>query len=73
MKKQSGPTIAPVGAIWVCTACGKTTRDRYGIDESSAIGWDASCMLNSILCRDDETLVKKGSRVTSCEPLEGAK
>ena len=38
--------IAPVGRIWVCRACGKTARDKYG--ESG--GWDESCMLNAVLC-----------------------
>lgn len=35
--------IAPDGKLWLCYACGKTTRDRYG--ESG--GWDEACALNS--------------------------
>lgn len=38
--------IAPEGSIWVCTACGKTSNDKYG-DPGS--GWDVSCMMNSVL------------------------
>lgn len=39
--------FAPTGAVWVCGACGKTSKDRYGDGRSS---WDESCMLNAILC-----------------------
>lgn len=35
--------IAPEGKLWVCHACGKTAKDRYGEEG----GWDESCMLNS--------------------------
>ena len=44
--------IAPEGQVYVCGACGKRSRDRYG---SARIdyGWDESCMLNSVLCYDD--------------------
>ena len=36
---------APVGKIWFCMMCGKTTKDCYG----GARGWDESCVLNCIL------------------------
>lgn len=39
--------IAPVGQIWVCAACGKTSRDQYG---DKGTRWDESCVLNSVLC-----------------------
>ena len=35
---------APEGQVWVCAACGKQSRDRYGY------GWDESCMLHAVLC-----------------------
>lgn len=67
---------APEGAIWVCGACGKTAQDRYGLEGQHDRGWDESCMLHSILCRNDETL-KRGpdgiGRVTSAEPFEEKK
>jgi hypothetical protein len=50
--------IAPEGKIWVCGACGKTTKDKYAGER----GWDESCMLNAILC-DPEKLVWKDGRV----------
>jgi len=43
---------APEGKMWVCHACGKFSKDRYGDGESS---WDESCMLNSVL-HDTNTL-----------------
>jgi hypothetical protein len=40
--------IAPPGTIHVCGACGKTARDKYGMER----GWDESCMLNAVLCKE---------------------
>ena len=37
--------IAPEGSIWVCIACGKYAKDKFGNER----GWDAGCMLNSSL------------------------
>jgi hypothetical protein len=42
--------LARPGTLWVCGACGKTARDRYGEEGSS---WDESCMLNSWLCTEE--------------------
>lgn len=57
---------APAGAIWVCGACGKTARDRYGSDNPR---WDVSCALNAILC-DEATLVRnEDGRVVKADPL----
>lgn len=39
--------MAPDGQIWVCGACGKTSKDRYG---DPGKNWDEACMLNSVLC-----------------------
>lgn len=46
--------IAPEGQIWVCAACGKRSRDRYG-EQRIDSGWDESCMLNSVLCHDQQS------------------
>jgi hypothetical protein len=43
--------IAPAGTIWVCGACGKTSRDRYG--DADSRGWDSSCMLHAVLCHEE--------------------
>ena len=61
--------IAPAGAVWVCGACGKTARDRYGIEGEHSRGWDESCMLNAVLC--DEASIKRTDqgRVCSAAPF----
>lgn len=47
---------APEGEIWVCVACGKTSKNR--IDGISK-GWDESCFLNSILVKEDMCIFSK--------------
>ncbi len=60
--------IAPPGAVFVCVACGKRSRDLYG-NQRLDYGWDVSCVLNSMLCVE-ETLVMNGGRVSSADPWE---
>ena len=50
--------ISPEGKVWVCMACGKYTKDRFGDD----FGWDASCVLNSALF-DMKNLIIENGRV----------
>ena len=46
----SGTELAPHGKVWVCQACGKRSRTRYGFDTKKNRvcdhGWDESCMMN---------------------------
>lgn len=51
--------------IWVCSACGKRSNDKYGIDYIDK-GWDVSCFLNSFLCYED-TLVIENCTIVSVE------
>lgn len=51
--------IAPDGEIWVCLACGKTSKDRYGLEEEHSPGWDESCMLNSRMVSKDRLVFSK--------------
>lgn len=49
------PTIeVPRHMVWVCGACGKTSRTRYGWNKSGKSvadpGWDSSCRCCSVLC-----------------------
>lgn len=44
--------VAPEGQVWVCGACGKRSRDRYGYQPIDR-GWDESCFLNAVLCHED--------------------
>jgi hypothetical protein len=61
-KYLEGTVEAPDNMVWVCGACGKTSRTRYGFDKQNKNvcdrGWDASCMCNAVLC------YKKGSEPT---------
>lgn len=60
--------IAPEGAIWVCGACGKTAKDRYGIEGEKSRGWDESCMLNAVLCHEEKGFTRGG--MYSWKPFE---
>jgi len=53
--------IAPEGKVFVCAACGKRSRDRYGDQKIDAL-WDESCMLNCVLL-DESDLIIRDSRV----------
>lgn len=54
---MDGTELAPEGQAWVCLACGKTSRSRFGLDKGNKNvamkGWDASCVLNSQLIQED--------------------
>lgn len=51
-----GTELAPHGKVYVCQACGKRSRTRFGFDTEknrvSDHGWDESCMLNCELMTD---------------------
>jgi len=54
--------LAPDGKVWVCAACGKMSRDRYG-DSAISYGWDESCFLHAFLAdRERLTLSQSGER-----------
>jgi hypothetical protein len=61
---QAGTTICDESHIWVCTACGKTSRTKYGFDKKGDNlcdhGWDASCMCNAVLVEKATCVFKKG-------------
>lgn len=67
--------IAPAGQIWVCAACGKTSRDEYGIEGEHSYGWDESCALNAVLCHEQKQFNKRGELVwwPASEPLPSHK
>lgn len=48
-----GNVAAEPAEVFVCTACGKVSVDRYGY-QSISRGWDESCMLNAICVRRDQ-------------------
>ena len=49
-------TLAPDGKVWVCLACGKYTKDKFGNDR----GWDGACMLNSHLFNIIDLVIDNG-------------
>ena len=70
---SEGVALAPEGKTWVCQACGKTSRSRYGFDaaeKSVAMGgWDESCMLNCSLFDDAQLVRNPSGRVTEIRAL----
>ena len=52
-------SVAPPGQVFVCTACGKLSRDLYGQQKLSQ-GWDVSCTLHAVLCYEDKRFNKDG-------------
>lgn len=52
---SEGNAGAPEGQVWVCGACGKRSRSRYGLDGMAIDrGRDESCMLNAVLCFEEK-------------------
>jgi hypothetical protein len=56
MKMDGSNRQAPDGKIWVCMACGKISKNKYGTDPYRSHGWDESCFVNSELY-DESRLV----------------
>lgn len=72
---------APEGKLWVCTACGKTARWKYGflddgtpkggpIDQEASPGWDVSCTMNSQLHHTRLLVRGPNGRVTEIQSEE---
>lgn len=59
---SSGNEVAPEGQVWVCGACGKRSKDKYG-QQAITFGWDVSCMLNSFLAQEDSLVFNEDGRV----------
>lgn len=60
------PRIAPAGQVYVCSACGKRSRDKMG-DFRIDSGWDVSCFMHAVLC-SEKTLKFREGRVVSADP-----
>ena len=54
---EPGNQVAPPGSLFVCLACGKTSKTKYGLAATN--GWDESCMLNCQLF-EESRLVYSG-------------
>jgi len=60
-----GNQTAGAGEVFVCSACGKRSRDRYGFQAIDP-GWDVSCALNAVLC-DESSLVMENGRIIKAQ------
>jgi len=56
--------VAPKGKVYVCAACGKRSRDRYGYQKIDW-AWDESCMMHAVLVDERELLPP--SKEDSCQ------
>lgn len=65
MTKKPIDTMAPPDKIWVCLACGKVSKDKFGGETLSSFGWDVSCMLNSDLFDMDCLVYDEHGRVVA--------
>jgi hypothetical protein len=63
---------AKEGHIFVCAACGKRSRDRYG-EQRISRGWDESCMMNAVELPEHTLIIENGLvvGVTEDETLGG--
>lgn len=50
---------APDGQVYVCTACGKRSKDCYG-EKPISKGWDVSCTMHALLCFEDKLVLNNG-------------
>lgn len=68
---NEGTKLCAEDDIWVCGACGKTSRTQYGFDEANVStamrGWDESCMLNAILVKKAKCVFEESGRVRRVE------
>lgn len=55
--------VAPKGKLFICTACGKRSMDKYGEKEID-YGWDISCVLNSMLVDESLLIIGEDGTVT---------
>ena len=60
-KGRYGPK-AKDGHIFVCCACGKTSRELYG-GPTADRAWDESCMLNAVEANERDLLRDSDGRV----------
>lgn len=61
--------VAPKGKVYVCGACGKRSRDRYGFQKIDS-RWDESCMMNCFLA-DESDLITENGRVVGLRSERG--
>jgi len=61
--------VAPEGQVYVCTVCGKFSKDKYG-DQKIDPWWDESCMLHCILIYENSVVKDDQGNVISVNFVE---
>lgn len=59
---KNGP-IAPEGKIFVCGACGKTSKELHGGPTAMPF-WDESCALNAVLANEADCVKRPDGHVS---------
>jgi len=69
-EEKIGNRMAKEGNVFVCCACGKTSKWKYGFDKEgnqivdgeriASPGWDVSCMMNCDEFSKDKLVFKNG-------------
>ena len=54
---------APAGKIYVCLACGKTSKTMNGDREAVRRGWDVSCVVNCDLFDESDLVIDQYGKV----------
>jgi hypothetical protein len=63
--------VAKPGFVFVCLACGKRSRDKYG-DNPIDAGWDESCMMHSEEFAESRLVLSaSGGRVQQVLSVDG--
>lgn len=55
--------VAKEGHIFVCLACSKRSRDKYG-DQPIDHGWDVSCVMRAEEFAEDRLVIGEHGRVS---------
>lgn len=54
-------SVAVRGQVWVCSCCGRRSRDREGTEKLDS-GWDSSCMTHAVLCYAEPRISSSGKK-----------
>lgn len=68
-KMSDSESVAPPGHVYVCTACGKMSRDLYGTPGTdTSPDWAVSCTVNARLFRESRLVIEGGRVVKVLSP-----
>lgn len=72
---RPGTKLVPADCVYVCCACGKLSKTRYGFDDKhqsqATIGWDVSCSMNASLYKRAQLTIENGRVINiQGDPIE---